>query len=225
MQRASDLFGEQQRKRVEHAVVDAESKTSCEVVPVVATASGRYDRAEDMIGLWCAVLAAIMVWLIFPRPSNTSGSWDGMPIYVGLLTMLVVVLVTFVAGVVAGSRIGWLRRLSTPRKQMLEEVSTRAREVFFDKRVHHTSHATGLLIYVSLFERMAVVLGDQEVLDKLGQNALDQLCQLLTERLHQGDAADAICTVIEEAGKQLSGPLPCTEEDVNELQDTLVLID
>ena len=225
MQRASDLFGEQQRKRVEHAVIDAESKTSCEVVPVVATASGRYDRAEDMIGLWCAVLAAIMVWLIFPRPSNNSGSWDGMPIYVGLLTMLVVVLVTFIAGVVAGSRIGWLRRLSTPRKQMLEEVSTRAREVFFDKRVHHTSRATGMLIYVSLFERMAVVLGDQEVLDKLGQNALDQLCLLLTERLHQGDAADAICTVIEEAGKQLSGPLPRAEEDVNELQDTLVLID
>jgi putative membrane protein len=225
MQRASDLFNEEQRKQVEKAVVEAEAKTSCEVVPVVATASGRYDRAEDMIGLWLAVFAAITVWLIFPRQSNESGSWDGMPFYVGLLTMVAGVVVAFIAGVVAGSRIGWLRRLFTPRNQMLEEVSARAREIFFDKRVHHTSGATGMLIYVSLFEHMAVVLGDQEVLDKLGQTSLDRLCQLLTEGLHQGDSADAICSVIAEAGKQLSGPLPRAEGDVNELQDTLVLID
>jgi len=225
MQRASNLFNEEQRKQVEQAVVEAEAKTSCEVVPVVAAASGRYDRAEDMIGLWLAVLAAITVWLIFPRQSSESGSWGGMPLYVGLLTMVAGVVVTFVAGAVAGSRIGWLRRLFTPRGQMLEEVSARAREIFFDQRVHHTSGATGMLIYVSLFEHMAVVLGDQEVLDKLGQTSLDGLCQRLTEGLHQGDPADAICSVIAEAGKQLSGPLPRAEGDVNELQDTLVLID
>ncbi len=148
-----------------------------------------------------------------------------MPFYVGLLTMVAGVVVAFIAGAVAGSRIGWLRRLFTPRQQMLEEVAARAREIFFDKRVHHTSGATGMLIYVSLFEHMAVVLGDQEVLDKLGQTFLDQLCQQLTEGLHQRNSTDAICSVIAAAGKQLSGPLPRAEGDVNELQDTLVLID
>jgi putative membrane protein len=225
MQRASELFSEEQRKQVEQAVAKAEAETSCEIVPVVATASGRYDRPEDMIGLWMAILAAITVWLLFPRQSNELGSWDGLPFYVGLLAMVVGVVVAFIAGAVAGSRIGWLRRLFTPRNQMLEEVTARAREIFFDKRVHHTSGATGTLIYVSLFEHMAVVLGDQEVLDKLGQTSLDRLCQQLTEGLHQGDTTDAICSVIAEAGEQLSGPLPRAEGDVNELQDTLVLID
>jgi uncharacterized membrane protein len=181
--------------------------------------------AEDMIGLWLAVFAAITVWLIFPRQWNDSGSWEGMPVYVGLLTMVAGVVVAFIVGVVAGSRIGWLRRLFTPRNQMLEEVSARAREIFFDKRVHHTSGATGILIYVSLFEHMAVVLGDQEVLDKLGQTFLDRLCQQLTEGLRQGDASDAIRSVIAEAGRQLSGPLPRAKGDVNELHDALVLID
>lgn len=225
MQRASDLFNEEQRKHIEEAVAEAEAKTSCEIVPVVATASGRYDRPEDIIGLWLAIFAAITVWLMFPRLSDESGSWDGMPIYVGLLAMVAGVVVAFTVGVVAGSRIGWLRRLFTPRNQMLEEVSARARELFFDKRVHHTSGATGMLIYVSLFEHMAVVLGDQEVLDKLGQTSLDRLCQQLTEGLHQGGSTDAICCVIAEAGKQLSGPLPRAEGDVNELEDALVLID
>ena len=225
MQRASDFFNREQRKHIEEAVADAEAKTSCEIVPVVATASGRYDRPEDIFGLWLAIFAAITVWLIFPRPSDESGSWDGMPIYVGLLTMIAGVVVAFIVGVVAGSRIGWLRRLFTPRNQMLDEVSARAREIFFDKRIHHTSGATGMLIYVSLFEHMAVVLGDKVVLDKLGQTSLDRLCQQLTEGLHQGDSVNAICSVITEAGKQLSDPLPRAEGDVNELQDTLVLID
>jgi len=225
MQRATDLFREQQRQQVEQAVAEAEATTSCEIVPVVASSSGRYDRAEDMIGLWLSILAAVAVWLIFPRDPSESGNWDSMPLYVGMVTMAFAVVVSFIAGAAAGSRIGWLRRLFTPRLQMSDEVSSRAREVFFDKRVHHTGGGTGLLIYVSLFEHMAVVLGDHEVLDKLGQASLDRLCQLLTESLHQGDPTDALCSVIAEAGKQLAGCMPRTDGAANELGDALILID
>jgi uncharacterized membrane protein len=59
MRRATDLFDQQQRKQVAQAVVEAEANTSCEIVPVVATVSGRYDRPEDIIGLWLAVIAAV----------------------------------------------------------------------------------------------------------------------------------------------------------------------
>ena len=55
----------------------------------------------------------------------------------------------------------WLRRLFTPHTQMREEVLSRAREVFFDQRIHHTGGASGVLLYVSLFEHMAAVIADQ----------------------------------------------------------------
>ena len=225
MKRASDLINEEQRKQVERAVVEAEAKTSCEIVPVVATESGRYDRPEDMIGLWLAILAALTIWLVLPRQLGETGSWDSLPIYVGLLTMVAGIVVAFIAGASIGSRIGWLRRLFTPRKQMQEEVFARARETFFDKRIHHTSGSAGMLIYVSLFEHIAVVLGDQAILDKLGQAFLDQLCRQLTEGLRHGESSDAICSVIAEAGRQLSGPFPRSTGDVNELHDALVVID
>ncbi|WP_417737486.1 TPM domain-containing protein [Rosistilla oblonga] len=225
MKSATELINDEQRKRVEAAVVAAEAKTSCEIVPVVATSSGRYDRPEDMIGLWLAILAAITVWVMLPRQLDETGSWSGLPIYVGLLTMVASVVVAFIAGASIGSRIGWLRRLFTPRQQMQEEVYARARQTFFDKRIHHTTGSTGLLIYVSLFEHIAVVLGDQEIIDKLGQSFLDQLCEQLTEGLRQGDASEAICNVISAAGEKLAGPLPRTTDDVNELHDALVLID
>lgn len=225
MQRASEFLDEEQRKQIEKAVGEAEAITSCEIVPVVATASGRYDRAEDMVGLWLAVLAAVIVWCLFPRQLTEPGSWDGTRFGTGLFTMIAGILVAFVAGAIAASRLGWLRRLFTPRKQMLDEVSTRARQVFYDQRVHHTSGSSGVLIYVSLFEHMAVVLGDQVVLEKFGQASLDRLCQQLTQGLHRGDSADAICNVIAEAGKQFSELMPRAGEDVNELEDTLILID
>ncbi|QDS89930.1 hypothetical protein EC9_41320 [Rosistilla ulvae] len=225
MKSASELINEEQRKRVEAAVVAAEAKTSCEIVPVVATSSGRYDRPEDMIGLWLATIAAITVWWTLPRQPDELGNWGGVPIYVGLLTMVAAIAIAFIAGAWMGSRIGWLRRLFTPPKQMQEEVEARARQTFFDKRIHHTSGSTGLLIYVSLFEHTAVVLGDQEIVDKLGQSFIDGLCEQLTQGLHRGDASEAICSVIAEAGEKLAGPLPRATDDVNELHDALVLID
>ena len=79
---------------------------------------------------------------------------------------------------------------------MRDEVAARARAVFFDSRVHHTAGNTGLLIYVSLYERMAAVLADQSIVDKLGQDALDELCAALTKKLRDLHPADAICQTI-----------------------------
>ncbi len=225
MQQASDLFNEEQRKQIEKSVSEAEGRTSCEIVPVVATASGRYDRPEDMVGLWLAVLAAVAVWFASPRTLNDSGNWDGQSWMVPVLIMVAGVVSAFIVGIVIGSRVGWLRRLFTPRQQMLDEVAARARETFFDKRIHHTSDATGLLIYVSLFEHRAVVLGDQNVMDKLGQDFLDRLCQQLTTGFQQGNFVETMCGVIANAGEELAGPLPRSSDDVNELEDSLILID
>ena len=226
MQKASQLFSEEQRKQVEQAVEKAEGQTSCEIVPAVATASGRYDRAEDIIGLWLAIVAAISLWLLLPGQKEDTGSWGGgLPLLLELLILTVAMVVAFTAGATAGSHIGWLRRLFTPRLQMQEEVAARAREVFFDNRVHHTAGSSGLLFYISLFERTAMVLSDQIILDKLGQPFLDQLCRQLTNGMAKNHPSEALSAVIEEAGRQLSGPLPRAEDDLNELQDTLILID
>lgn len=223
--RASDVFSDEQKQNVLQAVAEAESKTSCEIVPVVSSSSGRYDRAEDIVGLWLATITAAVMWTAFPREPVESGSWSAGSVSLGVLTVVAGVVIAFLIGAVCGSRISWLRRLFAPKKQMQEEVAARARSVFFDNRVHHTAGATGLLIYVSLFEHQAVVLGDQEVLDKLGQSFLDGLCGQLTEQLHNGHPTEALCTTIEKAGEQLATPLPRASDDQNELQDALVLID
>ncbi len=224
MQRASNLFNEADRQRINEAVAAAEGKTSAEVVPAVATASGRYDRAEDIIGLWLACIAlGVAFWLLPSKPAH--GDWEGLSTPGQMLILIVVVVVAFILGAVLGSRIGWLRRLFTPLEHMQDEVALRARQVFFDQRVHHTAGAGGVLVYISLFEHMATVVADQTVLEKLGEGRITELCADLTGRLKQGPPADAICHVIHKLGDLLSDPLPRAADDVNELPDALVLVD
>ncbi len=224
MQKASEIIIAEQRTGIESAVSAAESKTCCEIVPVVATVSGRYDRAEDLVGLWCAVAGAIAAFLTLPGHTD-AGRWGGIPMWGQIVLVAIVILLSFVAGAATAERLHGLRRLFTPRQHMQEEVNLRARELFFDRRVHHTTGASGLLIFVSLYERMAVVLGDRSVVEALGQPFCEDLCQRLTTDLRSGDVAAAICITIQQAASSLESALPRTEHDVNELPDTLVLLD
>ncbi len=224
MRKASEIISTEQRTRIESAVSAAESKTCCEIVPVVATVSGRYDRAEDLVGLWCAIVGAAVVFLTFPGHTD-AGSWGGIPMWGQVVLLAIVMLSCFVTGTATAQQFDVLRRLFTPRQQMQEEVNLRARELFFDRRVHHTTGASGLLIFVSLYERMAVVLGDRSVVEALGQTYCEDLCQRLTASLRRDDLAAAICDTIQHASASLESALPRMEHDVNELPDTLVLLD
>ncbi|MEX0936863.1 MAG: hypothetical protein WDZ59_03310 [Pirellulales bacterium] len=213
------------RDRINEAVREAEAATSAEILPVVARSSGRYDRPEDVIGLWFAAILMVIVWSVFPLPSAEVGSWTAPDPVWQLVALLTGGLIGFVAGAYIGSQIDWLRRLFTPTDQMREEVFGRAREVFFDNRVHHTGGGSGLLLYVSMFEHMAAVIADQSILDKLGQECIDEICGEFTQRLHEGTPADAICDTVGSVGHRLASVMPRAQDDVNELPDQLVVIE
>lgn len=225
MRGAASLFSEEQRQRVNEAVADAESKTAAEIVPVVAAASGRYDRAEDIVGIWFSLASVALVWLVFPAREMEPDSWSATPAWLELVSLLAALVAGFVLGAVLGSRVDWLRRLCTSNAQMRDEVDARARAIFFDQRVHHTASGTGVLIYVSLFEHLATVIGDRTAFEKLGQATLDELCAQLTTRLRQGDATAALCRTVQDAGDRLAAVIPRSEGGTNELPNALVTIE
>ena len=225
MKTASALFNDEQRQRVNDAVVAAESKTSAEIMTVVATDSGRYERAEDLFGLFLGLASMIIVWASFHEDVHTAGGSGGLPLRLQLPALVGFVLVGFVVGTLLAMKAAWLRRLFVPANQLHDEVAARSRQVFFDQRIHHTSRSTGLLIYLSLFERRAAILADQQTVEAIGQRSIDELCEKLTAELREGDATTALCGVIEDAGNRLARPLPRREDDVNEPADALVTIE
>ncbi|MCA9040719.1 MAG: hypothetical protein KDA65_10260 [Planctomycetaceae bacterium] len=218
-------FSEDDREQINQAVQKAESLTSAEIIPVVSASSGRYDRAEDIIGVWLAGIFMVSAWVIFPMPQQVSGDWEATHPVWQLVAILFAGLVGFIVGAIVGSHWFALRRLFTPAKQMSEEVYLKARQVFFDNRVHHTSGATGVLLYVSLYEHRAVVIADQQVLDKIDQAGLDALCAEFTTRLHTEPITAALCETIQHLGERLATELPATDGDKNELPNALVVLE
>ncbi len=223
MPSASKLFTEADHRRVTEAVLQAESRTTAEIIPVVASDSGRYDRAEDMVGLWCGVLALCAAWG-WAQGVEVS-EWSVPVLKLGLPSVLGLLIGGWLVGVLLAHQSSFLRRLFTPRREQRAEVERAAREVFFDRRVHHTQGGSGLLIYVSLLEHMAVVLADEQVQEKLGQQRLDTLCNELVARLRQGAHTEALCHTITQAGLALAEALPRANADRNELSDALVVLD
>ncbi len=225
MPSASQFFSNADRQRINESVRAGESRTSAEIVPVVSSASGRYDRAEDLAGLWLGVLLLILVAILWPAPHETdAGSWQNASPVWFIVRLVVAMVAGFMAGAVVSSRFEWLRRLFTPRIQLTDEVNQAARAVFFDNRVHHTRTGGGVLIYVSLFEHVAAILADRHVIDTIGQPAIDELCTLLTRQLSVVGPTEALCQTIQAVGERLSTVMPRAKDDVNELPDALVTI-
>ncbi|QDU79226.1 hypothetical protein Pla110_09320 [Polystyrenella longa] len=219
---ASRNFSDDDRERINQAVKQAETITSAEIVPVVAGSSGRYDRAEDIVGVWVAGLLIVLTWLFYPLPVSDAGDWSATHPLWQLIAILIAGVVGFLLGAVLGTCYLPLRRMFTPVSQMQEEVYTRARQVFYDNRVHHTAGASGVLLYVSLYEHQAAVIADQTVLDKIDQAGLHAICTEFTDRLHTESMASALCETIQHLGERLATDLPATGEKKNELSDALV---
>ena len=222
---ASGHFNSEQRLRINQTVADVESRTVAEIVPVVATSSGRYDRSEDLAGMWLAVAALFAAWLLFQRVDSNPGGWDGPHLGLGIVPIILILVLWFLIGAMIAKNVAWVCRLFTPRSELAAEANERARQLFFDQRVHHTAAGTGVLIYITLFERMAVILADDAVIQKLGMKAIDELCAKLTIALRTQAVPQALQESIRETGERLSAVLPGQAGNVNELPDALVTVD
>ena len=177
------------------------------------------------MGLWLGAAALVVVWFAVPVSRDDVGSWSGVSTPARLGYMLLGLLGGFLLGATLAGRVHVVRRLCTPSKQMGDEVAARARQIFFDASLDHTAGGTGMLVYVSLYDRRAALLADQAILETLGQGAIDELCDELTQALWAGDVTEALCRTLQTAGDKLQAVLPRAEDDANELPDTLLTFD
>ena len=221
MQRAADLFTEQDQKAIEAAVTAAEARTSAEIVPVVATVSGRYDRAEDLFGMVVALLALSIAWFALPELLQTSGWGPEDAPALGLPVILLIVAGGFVAGSVLASWLPAFRRPFISRREKRDEVERAAAEAFFRFRVRGTDSGTGVLIYISLYERMVRVLGDDAVAAKLSQEDWDGVRDLVIEGLRRKQPADGLARAIARCGDLCAGHFPAEPGQRDNLSNEL----
>lgn len=223
--KASQLFTPRDRERIAEAIAAAESRTSGEIIPVAAGESGRYDRAEDVFGVLTALALLASGWTLSGMQSGGE-DWmsPGTP-PLGLFGVVLLVIVGFAAGAALASFVPVLRLPFILRQEMDEEVDRSAAEAFHRFRLRETAGATGILIYISLYEHRVRVLGDSAISGKIGEADWQAICAGVTDGMKRGMPAEGLVQGITRAGELLARHFPREAADRNELVNELKLLD
>ncbi len=223
--RVARLFTPADLATIADAVTRAEARTSAEIVPVVAAASGRYDRAEDLFGLWLGSIAFIVVAILYPAPADP-GSWDTLlrsPL--GVFASLALLLGFTFFGAFLATRFPRLCAPFVSDREALHEVQRRAADCFTNFRVASTRQRDALLIFVSLRERLAWVIADDAIMAKLSPGALDPVARAVAQGFKARQPTRALLDAIEQAAQILAQALPPEPGQQSELPNALRIVE
>ncbi len=202
------LFSKDNADRIAAAISAAESKTSGEIVAVVAPESSSYLYATF---LWAAILALLVPWpLIF-------FTWMTVQkIYLIQLITFFLLLCLF-----------WPRSIRlalVPKGIRQGRAHRRAVEQFLAQNLHTTGGRTGVLIFVSVAERYAEILADTGINEKVPNGTWKKIVDEMTAMIAEGRATDGFVHAINEVGKHLTQHFPPGSHDPNELPDHLIIL-
>ena len=198
----------EEHQRVADASEAAEARTSGEIVVVIAHSSSSY--ADIRLGV-AGILA-----LVTPLPLILLTELSAQRIYLAQLVVFAVAL-----GLLAVAR---LRVALAPKAERRMRAARAANDQFMVRDVSRTRERTGVLIYLSVAERCALVLPDVGVADRLPQSvwqdAIDRLCAAAGE----GRVIAGAIAAVETCGAALAEEFPRSPDDRNERPNALHVI-
>jgi putative membrane protein len=206
---ATSFFTPEALQRVEAAVRAAEGRTTGQIVPVVVEKSDGYPEARHRGAMLGAALATVLVLALH------------LP-----LTLAELPLVQLAAGGLGALLALWdpVERVLAGKAELELAARDRAVRAFHEHGLHRTAQANGVLVFASLFERRAVVLGDRGIHEKMGEAEWQRAVDALVAGVRRGDPATGFCEAIEQCGAKLAEHFPReagTPGPGNELGDAL----
>lgn len=193
------------KQRIEDLVREIEAQSSAEIVVSVKPFSGDY-RAADLIFGALVALVGLCVYVYAPIEFTD----DLAPPSIVLL---------FLAAFACSARVPAIRRWLTPNAIQAAYTRAAAREVFVDQNISCTRDRTGILIYVSTFERRLEVVPDIGILRRENDGQPGMLIRNIENVITRGGTLDAFEQAVRELGTWLADSLPPRIDDTNELAD------
>lgn len=201
------FFGPEAKARVEAAVRDEESRSQGQIVPLVVAKSAGYPEARyrgALLGIGLSSAAALALRLPL-APAE-------------------LLLAQVAGGVLGGLAALWdpVERVLAGRAELELAARDRALRAFREQGLHRTQRGTGVLVFASLFERRAVILGDHGIDEKMGGAGWQRAVDLLAAGMRRGDPAGGFCEAIAAVGAKLAEHFPRgPAAPGNELPDAL----
>jgi putative membrane protein len=197
-------FDDTARGALTACVKEIEKTTDAELVLVIRARSSFYRHADYLFG---ALLAfAGLIFLLF-SPYNFHPNW-----------VLIDVVLLFLAGTFLSSRSNMVRRILTREKLRSAAVRKFAAAMFYEAGIANTAGETGILVYLSLFERRLELIADRGVLKAIPSLKWNQQLFELHEAGRLADP-DILLKSLGQLSALLAEHLPPTGDNPNELAD------
>ena len=207
--KVKDFFTKDEKETIRQAVAAAERGTSGQIATMVVDESDSYREAALCGVLFLSGFIALVVSIVIHHVTI----WSYIPLAF-LLSL---------PSTVIFKRFPRLKLSFVGKKRLEEAVRERAVRAFFEKRLYRTTNETGILIFISLLERKVWILGDRGINARIQPESWGNLATELATGLHEGQACNALCSVIASCGAELARHFPRKADSGNELPDELIL--
>ena len=214
----TSLFTEAHRRAISRAAATAEGSTSGEIVPYVVGVCDDYRE----VGWKAAVIGGLVGGGGGLSMHYLGGFWGGSL----WLWFVLPSVVLSVFGVLAVRSSDWFRRLLIGGGILDLRARQRAEAAFLEEEVFATRDRTGILIFVALFERRVVVMGDAGINQAVPAGSWEHVVADLVAGIRARRPGEALEAAIAECGRLLTEhKVEIRPDDTDELPNELRIRD
>lgn len=112
-------------------------------------------------------------------------------------------------------------RIHIAKRTSLRGAMRDAARIFKKLDMSKTEHRNGVLIFVSVRDREAVILGDKGIHEKIGHEGWNKHLEQLLSHFKKGDFHLGLHQAIESIGETLKKHFPAEDRHHNELPDDI----
>ena len=201
------FLGSDGKALLSRELVAFEARTAAELVIVVEPRAGHYLHVP--VAFAAVTALASLAFLLYGEPS--------FALHWFLLDPLLL------AALVGWLASGWgsIDRALTPAKRRAAWVLRSARAAFVARGVADTRGRSGVLLYIAVHERAAVILPDIGVRLAVPEPAWSGACAPLLAAARRGEPASALTPHIAALAAVCGEHLPRQHDDTNELPDDI----
>lgn len=195
---------ELEQQQISAAVAKAETTTDAEIIPMIVKSSSVSGHVWPLLFLLLSVLTYAIDFYAMYLPSLIAiVVW--LPVSYGL------------------ARLDVFKRLLTSKEDLARQVELRAELEFDRHNLTKTVSRNALLIFVSLAEHRAVVLGDKTIAERLPKEIWHELLGDLITGIKAGKPVHGFEKAIEHAGQILTKHYPAKSSNPNEISNRLII--
>jgi putative membrane protein len=196
------------RNRIAEAIRSAEAKTSGEIVCVLARTSTHASALNVVVA---AAAALATPWLLM--------AFTALTVQQMLSTQVGVFLVLAMLLSLPGVRVALM-----PRKMRRAIAHQMAMQQFISRGLAGNKDRAGILIFVSLAERYARIIADDDIAARVPQAAWQSAVDALVAHMRDGRIAEGFVVAVAACGDELARHFPATGGVGSGLPDRIYVI-